>query len=429
MYPSATPRRSTLVLALLAATVALVIVVGASAAPPLPGAVFTTNSGCAGVNINIFASKDDVYLDGGPTHPGAAGLPDGEYYVKVTQPDGTLLGTSVGAADETPVSVTSGEFAQCYQLSSILVRASDSSAGYDDTGNPGGEYKVWVCNVSTFDNNSCKTDNFKVKSGGAELATAQLSVYKFYDANANGINDDGQYINGWKIRIQDSIDYIRYTPVHIILDPDDYTVTEFTPVEPNWVRTTPNPVSVNLQEGDDKTVEFGNLCLGAGGGRTLGFWSNRNGEATMKDGGTLAPELAFLSFLSLRNASGANFDPATYPSFRSWLLGANATNMAYMLSAQLAAMTLNVESGFVSGNALVYAPQLLSYAPVPGLSPLGFIKITDLTVAANSELLAHGLTLSGNASRGYQEALKNALDSANNNLNFAQARPCAFSFP
>src|ERR1043165_2657068 len=95
------------------------------AGQPLPGAIFTTDAGCTGVNLNIYGSKDAVYLDGGPAHPGAAGLPDGEYYVQVTEPGGTLLGTSLGTGDETPVVVSAGEFATCYQLASILIKASD----------------------------------------------------------------------------------------------------------------------------------------------------------------------------------------------------------------------------------------------------------------------------------------------------------------
>src|SRR5215204_322723 len=106
--------------ALLAA--ALVVFVGSAvSATPVSGAIFTTESICDGTNVNIFSSKLDVYLDGGPAHPGAAGLPDGQYYVQVTEPDGTLLGTSVGATDETPVVVTGGEFVVCYQLSAILI--------------------------------------------------------------------------------------------------------------------------------------------------------------------------------------------------------------------------------------------------------------------------------------------------------------------
>ena len=137
----------------------------AAAALSLSGAVFTTDASCTGVDLNIYSSKDDVFINGGPARPGAAGLPDGEYFVKVTEPNRTLLGISIGSGDDTPVVVSSGEFVACYQLFAILIKASDGSAGYDDTSNPGGEYKVWVCNQANFNPNSCKTDNFKVKGG------------------------------------------------------------------------------------------------------------------------------------------------------------------------------------------------------------------------------------------------------------------------
>jgi len=44
---------------------------------------------------------------------------------------------------------------------------------------------------------------------------------------------------------------------------------------------------------------------------------------------------------------------------------------------------------------------------------------------ANASLGANGY---GSPARSYQEALKNALDAGNNNLNFVQTSPCAFSF-
>jgi len=53
-------------------------------APPNTGAIFTTDVSCSGTNINIFLTKDDVYVDGGPAHEGAAGLADGVYYIQVT---------------------------------------------------------------------------------------------------------------------------------------------------------------------------------------------------------------------------------------------------------------------------------------------------------------------------------------------------------
>jgi hypothetical protein len=92
---------------------------------PLPGAVFTTDVNCNGTDLNIYGSKADVYIDGGPAHVGSAGLPQGEYYVQVTEPDGTLLGTSIGTTDETPVVVNAnGEFAQCYKLMDIVEKTA-----------------------------------------------------------------------------------------------------------------------------------------------------------------------------------------------------------------------------------------------------------------------------------------------------------------
>lgn len=331
---------------------------------PNPGAIFTTNSSCNGTNINIFTSKSDVYIDGGPAHEGAAGLPDGFYYIQVTEPGGSLLGTSVGSATPTPIHVTNGEFDLCYQLEAVVIKASDSTPGYDDTTNGGGEYKVWVSPNADFSGG--KTDNFKVQPNVP--ATGTLNVNKFYDANANGINDDGQLITGWKVRIIDDTELFRFTPVSVVVAPDNYTVSEFDPAETNWMHTTSNPVNVTV-----------------------------NAEARMNFG-------------------------CDYTAFRNWLLGATATNMAYMLSAQLAAMELNVEAGFVNGSALVYAPGTNS------ANGLGFAKISDLMAEANAELTLHGTALAGDSWRSYQEALKNALDKANNNQTFVQPTPCPFTF-
>ena len=92
--------------------------------------------------------------------------------------------------------------------------------------------------------------------------------------------------------------------------------------------------------------------------------------------------------------------------------------MAYMLSAQLAAMALNVEGSYVNSGSIVY-----------GGPTLGFVSISALMSAANTELGLHGLTVSPSAFRTYQETLKNALDAANNNLNFVQGSPTTCASP
>jgi hypothetical protein len=154
---------------------------GAMAVPAfagLTGAIYTTDSTCNGVNVNFFNDKEDVYLDGGP-QGGGSGLPgDSTYYVQVTDPSGkTVLGTSVGSADETPVDVDSnGNFVACYQLWAILIKGSDGTPGYDDTPNGGGVYKVWVSPEPTFTNADTKTDNFKVGSALVEDLTVSKTA-------------------------------------------------------------------------------------------------------------------------------------------------------------------------------------------------------------------------------------------------------------
>jgi hypothetical protein len=117
-----------------------------------PGAVFTSDLDCKKVNGNIYTNKTDVYLNGGSK---AADRLNGNYYVRVLSPSNTLLGQSSGLVAFSP--------ANCLQLWSIVFKASDSTEGYDDTDNNGGEYKVEVSCDPGFVSSSTKSDNFKVR--------------------------------------------------------------------------------------------------------------------------------------------------------------------------------------------------------------------------------------------------------------------------
>lgn len=411
------------------------------AAPPLPGAIFTTDGACNGTNLNIFASKADVFVNGGPAHPGAASLPDGRYFLRVTEPNGAQLGNPPRDGSNNPiatVTVAGGGFVQCYNLWASVVKQSDSSIGYDDTTNSGGEYKVWVSTTADFINSSTKTDNFKVRNAPV-VNPGHLHVLKFYDANANGRYDSGEtLITGWQVAIADQeinwfdhswTDYIRSTPVDLVGDPGTYHAGEAMPNESNWrfIAATAadgsmvitNHVDTSIADGDDKTIRFGNLCLGAGGGLTLGYWSNKNGQSSFNN---IPNALAVLTALNLRNAAGTNFDPANYKQVHDWLLSGNAVNMAYMLSVQMTAMTLNVASGGVNGSRLLYAPGTNS------ANQFGYASVNAILGEANASLGANGSTPDGSPVRAYQEALKNALNAGNNNLNFVQTSPCGFSF-
>jgi len=118
------------------------------------GAIFTTVADGSEVNFNIYPSKDAVYLDGGPG-PGApqtaAGLDDGTYVFQVTDPSGkTLLSTD--AAQCRQFMVTNGIItstdpspASCAHVTGLDVdhgAITIQLVPYNDTPNPGGEYKV-----------------------------------------------------------------------------------------------------------------------------------------------------------------------------------------------------------------------------------------------------------------------------------------------
>lgn len=433
-------RTGKLRLTFIATGIALVCAILTSVAltAPLPGAIFTTDVNCNGVDLNIYTSKADVYLNGGPHHQGAAGLPAGEYYVQVTEPDGTLLGTSLGTNDETPVVVNAlGEFAACYKLADIVRTAGNPGPfpvapdGYDTTSNPGGEYKVWVSRVNTFANDESKTDNFKVVTANPQQP-AKLNVFKYYDTDTSGTFNAGDVeIVGWEVKVGAQASFpitaeTKLTPVSIIVDPGCYTAQEGDAT--GWIHTTAKIDSKAVAAGGEATISFGNVCLGPGGGLTLGFWSNKNGQALIT-----ATDLQHLrDDYCLRNADGSEFNPTTNAQVRSFLLGANATNMSNMLSAQLTAMYLNVAHGFVNGNALIFAGSSPNGCNVP-VNAGGFIKVSALLADAGAELCAHGSVLAGNPERACQEFKKNAIDKANNNLNFVQGPgvcpvPAAFTY-
>jgi len=441
-------RKKAVFLALIMSILMLAAMTAVSYAAP-SGAIFTTNASGTVVNGNVYDDKYDVFLNGGPQPNApctAAGLPDGDYYYQVTNPSGALLLSTDSITNRTFRVVNgliSSELGSTHgvgtgKCGSISIQLMP----YDDTDNPGGEYKVWVTPVGAyvppespdyasskfgFVPGDTKTDNFKIR----QPVVLEIEIFgmKFYDTNTNGQWDPGEpLIPGWRIeKIPPTPSDFTFTGQNgsysFLVSPNSgqYLIKEIMPGA-TWVATTPTSGTVVVATTDVHGPNFGNVCIGAGGGRTLGYWSNQNGQALMEQG-PMSADLAFLSTLCLRNADGSDFDPLAYAQFRTWILGATATNMAYMLSAQLAAMELNVLHKSVDPNALVYAPG------INGANAAGFIHVTDLLIAANNALCGDGLTKAGDKHRAYQEKLKNALDKANNNLTFVQPAPCSFTTP
>jgi hypothetical protein len=143
--------------------VVVLLAISAPSYAQLPGAIFTTNSDGSGVNLNIYPSKDAVYLNGGP--PGgapvtAAALPDGTYVFQVTDPSGkTLLSLDAGKCRQF---VISGSI-----MTAVVVTGCEHKTGtdidepgaitvqlmpYADTPNNGGEYKAWATPVADYIN-------------------------------------------------------------------------------------------------------------------------------------------------------------------------------------------------------------------------------------------------------------------------------------
>ncbi len=72
----------------------------------------------------------------------------------------------------------------------------------------------------------------------------------------------------------------------------------------------------------------------------------------------------------------------------------------------------------------------LIYAPGTNSADVnGFATVDAVIAEANAELGLHSLTLADSPYRAYQQALKNAIDNANNNLTFAQPGPASCPTP
>ena len=184
--------------------VAVAVMVLVSALPAganLPGAIFTTSGDCSGVNVNLFDAKSDVFLDGGPKGPSGSGLVDGSYFVKVTAPNGTVLGQSAGAA----IHVTNGEFDECYSLFDLT--------SFADTPNAGGEYKVWISPDPTFPNSLSKTDNFKVLAD-PPLPVPTVSTQVIDDRTGGDITDQvASVTEGDTLTVHDAASVVGTGPV------------------------------------------------------------------------------------------------------------------------------------------------------------------------------------------------------------------------
>ncbi|TMI84268.1 MAG: T9SS type A sorting domain-containing protein [Bacteroidetes bacterium] len=256
--------------------------------------------------------------------------------------------------------------------------------------------------------------------GYANVITNGVCVDKFYDANVNGYPDPGEEPMGGvaftltgngitRTQKTDNDGKAAFTNL-----PDGvYVIREKVPS--GYYASIADSQTVYLF-GRGATANFGNVCIGAGGAKGMGFWASKNGEAALNNSGKLEDALWWLRYWGLRNADGTDFDPYTYSQLKTWLLGASAKNMNYMLSAQLAAMYLNIELGYVSYDRYIYTPGCFWWG--------NFMNVYNLIWYTNS-YLSYKTTVDGkDPERGYVDCLKTAFDNANKDLTFVQLHPC-----
>ena len=233
----------------------------ASAVAATSGAIFTTVANGTIVNANIYNSKCAVYLDGGPgpqAKATAAGLPDGDYFFQVTDPNGNVLlstdpvsnrkfhvqGGVITASLGTHATAVDQDHA-AQGARTIQVANTNCPADYLDTPNTGGVYKVWATPVADYVGNpanvdnpcsgSCshgfvhsksKTDNFKVLNGST--ATFCLTLQKRFQVGTTISNAEG-----WLIDVTDPLNVTNHYSTLLTgdyqvcqLSTGNYTVSE-----------------------------------------------------------------------------------------------------------------------------------------------------------------------------------------------------------
>jgi hypothetical protein len=184
----------------------------------------------------------------------------------------------------------------------------------------------------------------------------------------------------------------------------EYEVKQIVDPLSGRIATTPSSSLVTVCGcGTAQGADFGqNLVNTNCDGHTIGFWRNKHGR-DLVDSHNLLSELGAMNVV---DENGDYFTTNSINEYKKWLKDAKATNMAYMLSAQLTAMNFNVRVGFVGGSCMIDDPNL------------GQVSISSVINDAIASLATDPYTPQGHAQRDYQEQLKDALDAANNNQNW-----------
>lgn len=375
------------------------------------GAIFTTNRFGLQVTGNLYPRAPAVYLAGGPvpgTNCAPPGLQDGLYYFQVTDPTGLVLLSVDKTIDERLVQVASGVIST-YLGRSHVVRPDGPCSSrivqlmpFESAPNGGNLYKLWVTRVEDFDPNgsgffgfqpgASRTDTFRIGEGAPPL-TALLSGAKFFDANQNGLWEQGDPLEvpipGWRIELVrnglvEDLTFTDENGEYSFLrnrDGASYTIREVAPggfIGDNvpgavWLAKTPREFTVNASTEIVAVPPFGNVSYGVtpGVGRSKGFWHNQNGRALLevcdpswRDALT-SPNGNLLCLrrpVSSDDPALSIFAPSPPPTpfsssfnqLSGWIVGLGSNGHAgYILSREVAAAVLNSRCGGMQFNAYI----------------------------------------------------------------------------
>ncbi len=328
MHTKGTTRGSWLFVAITVA--ALLAATAGVARAQVSGAIYTTTATGADVNGNIYTAKTDVYINGGPQNVNDPGLvPTGfstdtpayvTYVFQVTDPSGAVLlstddytcrevlvqdGRIVGATGSCPHALGTFDFANGEQPVQL--------APYNDTPNPGGEYKAWLTPLADykegcpaghasygFCDKDSKTDNFKIHKSGV----ANVTVCKFNDLSNDGTQNPGDpLIPGWPITatgvdsggptVTGRDGCASFTVSSFTDGSASVTLTEGTLDAALWAQTAPANGTCTLTGADSSVPNSNDTCSVAGG--TSSTLPSANGVITLTvgpDDNVIAPASA-----------------------------------------------------------------------------------------------------------------------------------------
>jgi uncharacterized repeat protein (TIGR01451 family) len=368
----------------------------------------TADANYASVTINL-------YKDGGATpfattstdangKYGFTGLPAGSYTASEVVPGGWKETGNRGAASGGPSGTAS----------------VTATSGGSSTGNDFDSFKYGQISGSLF--HDLTGDGFSADDPALTSVLQAVTLKLFKNGGATPFASTTQDRSG----------LYGFTG----LDYGSYSVQEVVPA--NWVQTAGRGAAVTgtvtaasgLNSGGN---DFDDAHVGAKGNpQSKGYWTN-SGNSTIT-----ASDITTLNTLNLRDGKGnlVSFSTTSITTARAqvanFLSGASSAYPANMLSAQLAALELNVLHGFVSTGSVIYDPNLAAYssalnsAAVGGAGALyngGFITVGNMINAVKNELGLYGnpsktQTQNGILVCNFENELQVALNGANLNQNF-----------